>query len=438
MLFKQNLIPTIKTIIKKIIKADIVKVFSLTSVSTLIKMVTGFVSIKVVASIIGPAGVALLGQLNNFSSIILQLASGGINNGITKYVSEYRDSTDTVTRYLSTAIRITIFCSLLIGVLMIIMNTHLSKWIMMSNDYGYVFVVFGFTVILYALNSMMLSVINGFKDFKRYVTINIANSLVGLAFTLCFVFTLGLKGAMISAVTYQSVMFFITLYMVKKQPYIKWNYFKDKLSKPVIRQYLQYALMAFVTTACVPVSQLLLRSNVISQLSMEQAGWWEGMNRISHVYLLVITTSFSVYYLPRLSEIKEKWLLKREIQKSYAVILPMLIAGFALIYVLRDVIIQILFTPDFYPMEQLFIWQLLGDFFKISSWLLSFLMVAKAKTKLFIITEIVFAIIYLVLGFSLVSINGIVGLTQAYMINYILYTLTMLVAFRHILLAKKG
>ena len=92
---------------------------------------------------------------------------------------------------------------------------------MMSNDYGYVFVVFGFTVILYALNSMMLSVINGFKDFKRYVTINIANSLVGLAFTLCFVFTLGLKGAMISAVTYQSVMFFITLYMVKKQPYIK-------------------------------------------------------------------------------------------------------------------------------------------------------------------------------------------------------------------------
>lgn len=36
--------------------ADIVKVFSLTSLSTLVKMLTGFVSVKVVASIIGLQG----------------------------------------------------------------------------------------------------------------------------------------------------------------------------------------------------------------------------------------------------------------------------------------------------------------------------------------------------------------------------------------------
>ena len=152
---------------------------------------------------------------------------------------------------------------------------------------------------------------------------------------------------------------------------------------------------------------------------------------------MVITTSFSVYYLPRLSEIKERWELKKEILKSYAVIIPMLLVGFTLIYVFRNFVIRILFTPDFYPMEQLFIWQLLGDLFKISSWLLSFLMIAKAKTKLFISTEIIFSAIYLTLGFVMVRNKGIVGLTQAYMMNYVLYTITMTIAFRQILLAKR-
>lgn len=424
-------------ILNKIVKTDIIKVFSLTTVSTIVKMATGFVSMKIVASIIGPAGVALLGQLNNFSAILLQLASGGVNNGITKYVSEFKNDKNIISSYLSTALRIVVCCSLISGTLIIAVNGYLSRLIMLSNEYRYVFVIFGITLILYALNSMMLSVINGFKDFRKYVIVNIANSLVGLAFTLCFVFTMGLKGAMISAVTYQSVMFFITLAMVRKQPWMSLDYFKEKLSVPILRQYLQYSLMALVTTACVPVSQLILRSAVINQLSIDQAGWWEGMNRISNMYLMVITTSFSVYYLPRLSEIKERWELKKEILKSYAVIIPMLLVGFTLIYVFRNFVIRILFTPDFYPMEQLFIWQLLGDLFKISSWLLSFLMIAKAKTKLFISTEIIFSAIYLTLGFVMVRNKGIVGLTQAYMMNYVLYTITMIIAFRQILLAKR-
>ena len=427
----------IKKILAKIVKADIIKVFSLTSVSTLVKMATGFVSIKVVASIIGPAGVALLGQLNNFSTILMQLASGGINNGITKYVSEYKQNKDRLSVYLSAALRITVFCSLFFGIILIVISGYLSRLIMSSHEYKNVFVIFGVTLLLYALNNMLLSIINGFKEFRKYVIINIANSFVGLAFTLCFVLMLGLKGAMISAVTYQSVMFFITLVMIRKQFWMSWDYFKEKINGSIIRQYLQYSLMALVTAACVPVTQLILRSNVISQLSLEQAGWWEGMNRISHMAVLVVTTSFSVYYLPRLSEIKERWVLRKEILKSYAVIIPMLLVGFTFVYLLRNWIIRILFTPDFYPMEQLFIWQLLGDLFKVASWLFSFLMVAKAKAKLFISTEVIFSALYLALGFIMVRNNGIVGLTQAYLINYVLYTITMFIAFRQILLARE-
>ena len=423
----------ITDLFKRASKADIVKVFSLTSVSTLVKMLTGFVSVKVVASIIGPAGVALVGQLNNFATIAMSLSSGGINNGITKYISEFKNDEGKVRTYLSTALRITVICSLCVGVAMIVLNRLLSRLILQTEEYWYVFLIFGFTILLYALNLMLLSVVNGFKEFKKYVKINIANSVVGLCVTLVFVLTLGLPGALVSAVTYQSVMLFITMWMVRKSSWAAWSNFNERLNRLASKQYFKYTLMTLTTAATVPISQLLLRSYVISEISPIEAGWWEAMNRLSNMYLMVITTSFTVYYMPRLSELSDKYELRREIFKAYKLIVPILIVGFALIYLFRHLIIKILFSPEFLPMENLFIWQLIGDFFKICSWLLAYIMIAKAMTKKFVATELSFTMIYIALGFVFIKWNGVVGIVQAYLLNYILYMSYMLFAFKNIL-----
>lgn len=411
-------------------KADIVRVFSFTSISTLVKMLTGFVSVKVVASIIGPAGVALVGQLNNFASIAMSLSSGGINNGITKYISEFKNDEGKVRTYLSTALSITVICSLCVGVAMILLNRLLSRLILQTNEYWYVFLIFGVTILLYALNLMLLSVVNGFKEFKKYVKINIANSIVGLCFTLTFVLTLGLPGALVSAVTYQSVMMFITLWMIRKSSWATWSNFKERLNKLASKQYFKYTLMTLTTAAMVPISQLVLRSYVISEISPVEAGWWEAMNRLSNMYLMIITSSFTVYYMPRLSELSDKIELRREIFKAYKVILPILIVGITVVYLFRHLIIRILFTPEFLPMENLFIWQLIGDLFKICAWLLSFILVAKAMTKEYITTEVIFAISYIVLSFIFLHLNGVVGITQAYLLNYIVYLLCMVGIFK--------
>lgn len=416
--------------IKKAFQADIVKVFSLTAISTLVKMLTGLVSVKVVATIIGPSGIALLGQLNNFATIVMTMASGGINSGITKYVAEYKDSDDKVKDLLSTALRITVWCSLAVGLCMILLHRFLSTLIMLSPEYGYVFIIFGFTVFLYALNMMLTSVLNGYKEFKKYVSVNIVGSLLGLLFTLGFILTLGLRGALISAVTFQSVMFFVTLWMIRKLPWVSWDFFKRHIETNILKKYFRYTVMTLVTAATVPVSQMLLRGYVISEISPIEAGWWEGMNRISNMYLMIITSSFSVYYLPRLSEIQDNKELRSEILRSYKVVVPTLLTGFVLVYLLRYWVVKILFTADFLPMTSLFIWQLLGDFFKICSWLLAFLMIAKSMTRVFVVTEVVFAIIFVVLGFTFMQWNGVIGVTQAYALNYIFYMSCMVLIFR--------
>lgn len=431
-----SLIEKSKRFISKVLKADIVRVFSLTSVATLVKMLTGFVSVKVVASIIGPAGVALVGQLNNFATMVMSFASGGINSGITKYVAEYKEDNSLIAQYLSTALRITGICSLICAVLLIVLHRYISELIMLSPDYGYVFVIFGLTVFMYALNNLLTSVVNGYKEFKKFVNIGIANSILGVAFTIVLVLCWQLEGALISAVTYQSIMLLVTVLMIRKLPWFRWSFFKERLSRAVASMYFRYTLMTLVSAMTVPVIQMLLRGYVMAEISPVEAGWWEGMNRISNMYLMVITSSFGVYYLPRLSELKDPADIRHEIFKAYKVIVPMLLAGFVVVYFLRFFIIRLVFTPEFMPMQHLFAWQMAGDFFKICSWLLAYQMLAKAMTRLFMATEIIFGLTYLGLGYLFVHLNGIVGLTQAYLVNYILYTITMIIAFRHILLRK--
>lgn len=428
-----ELIRTFISLCRKAVKADIVKVFSLNAVSTLVRMLTGLISVKIVASTIGPGGVALLGQLNNFSSILLGVANGGINSGITKYVAEYREDKSEIKKLLSNALRITLSFTLLVSLGLIILHNWLSRLVMLSDEYGYVFLIFGFTIFLYTLNALFISILNGYKEFKKYVIVNIAGTIVGLFFTVGLVLSLGLRGALISAVTYQSVVFFITFWICRKASWLSVSYYKEKLDRTTVRRFLNYSAMTLVSLSVVPVSQMLLRGYVISNISITEAGWWEAMNRISGMYLMVITSSLSIYYLPRLSEIKETTELRHEIFKCYKVIVPMLLLGLSAIYLLRNVVIAILFSPDFYPMENLFVWQLLGDFFKICSWLLAFLMIAKSMTKVFVLTEIFFSLSFIGLGFLFIHWNGVVGITQGYFVNYVVYMTCMIVLFRKLL-----
>lgn len=417
-------------------KADIFKVFSFTAISTLVKMLTSLISVKIVATIVGPSGIALLGQLNNFTTIALIVASAGINNGIIKYVAEFKDSLETIKKLLSTALKITLICALTIGILMIVFHTYLSQFIMLSPNYGYLFIIFGLSVLLYALNGLIASILNGYKEFKLFVYVNIIGSLIGLIFTLTLVYFWELKGALISAVSFQSIMFFISLYMVRKLPWLSKDYFSCKIDQLSLNRYFKYSLMTFVTAATAPIAQLLLRGHIIANISVVEAGWWEAMNRISNMYLMVITTSFSVYYLPRLSEITENRELSKEILKAFKIIVPTLLIGFLGIYFFRFLIIKILFTEDFLSMQNLFVWQLLGDFFKICSWLLAFLMIAKTMTKEFILSEIFFTALFLILAYTFMKVSGVVGITQAYSLSYFIYFLGMVILFRKILFTK--
>ena len=407
----------------------LIKTSILTGISTVIKLVSAFVINKVIAIYIGPSGLAIVGQLQSFTSIITTFSNGAISSGIVKYTAEYQDIEEKK-KIFSSSIVISLICSLIISIFLFGFSDYLSELILKDIQYSSVFIIFGATIFLFALNMVLISILNGQKEIKKYVLVNIAGSIFSLVFTSILIMQLNLMGALYAMVLNQSVMFFVTLAFVIKSSWFKLEYFKQGLDKESLSKLSKYSLMAITSALTVPVSHLIIREYIGENLGWDSAGYWQGIWYISTMYLMLVTTTLGVYYLPRLSEIQDNKELRKEIFSGYKIIMPIVILASLIIFLLKEYVILIAFSKDFMPMMELFAWQLIGDVIKIASWLLAYLMLAKAMTKVFIYTEVLFSALFVGLSILFVDKFGLVGITYAYALNYLLYLFMMIFIFR--------
>lgn len=404
------------------------------AIITFIRVGSGFVAGKALAVLTGPPGVAIFGQFQNFINVILSIANGAINMGVVKYTAEYEGDETKLKPLFSTSLKISLYCSLSAGAILLLLAPIISEWLFLTNQYAGVIGVLGCTIVFYALNSLLVSILNGKKEIRKFTIVNTSGSIIGLVFTLALDYFYGIEGALYSLALSQSIVFFITVGLVVKSDWFKWSYFKAAFDNTHGKALARFSLMAIVSALTLPLAQIILRNVVTEKLGIDSAGYWQGMMRISDGYLYVVTTAISTYYLPKLASLHDAKDIRQEIFNGYKLILPAVLVGCVVVYLLRFFIIRTLYTAEFAEMETLFFYQLLGDLFKIAAWILSYLMLAKAMTKRFITTEIVFAITYILLAIGSIGIWGLPGLAIAFAINYLLYLVTMLWLFRKTLI----
>lgn len=401
----------------------------LTAISTIVAVISAFIINKVVAVYGGPSGLALIGQLKDFVTMLTNISNGAISQGIVKYTAEYKEI-EQKQNIFSTSIIISLICSIFISILLITFNEELSTIILNDIKYSKVFIVFGFTISLFALNMVLMSILNGQKEIKKFVFLNISNNIFMLLITVILIFKLNVMGALYALVLNQSITFFITIVFLLKSNWFKLRYFIQGIDKVSFFKLSKFSLMSIVSIIMGPLSLLLVRYYIGENLSWNDAGYWQGVWYISSIYLLLITTSLSVYYLPKLSEIQDKIELKNEIINGYKIILPIVVIMAIIVFILKEYIILIAFDKSFLPMLELFKWQLVGDVIKIASWLLSYTLIAKAKTKYFIGTEIIFSISFVLFSIMMIENFGLVGITYAFVLNYTLYLITMIIIIK--------
>ncbi len=400
---------------------SLIKTSLLNGIAVAVKVASALVLNKILAVYVGPAGYAIIGQFQNAVSVVVSFAGGVMATGVTKATAQHYDNEARQHAVWKTAIRFSLGASLIVGAGLLFVGDWLSAALLQSADMSNVFVWLGLALPAMAVNNLLLAIVNGKKEVGIYVIANIIGSLLSLLVIGLLAYYFGLYGALVAFTINPAIVLLSTAAMVVRKDWFKAKHLWGRMDRPALRELSGFGLMGLTSALTMPVTFMLIRDHLATALGLTAAGYWQASWKISEIYLMLVTTTLSVYYLPRLAEIRTAPELKTEIIKVYRFVMPIVIVGAVTIYLLRDLIIHLLFTPDFLPMRELFSWQLAGDVIKIGSWILAYIMLGRAMIKVFVITEVAFSILFVVLSWLLVRRFGLVGVPMAYAVNYCCY-----------------
>ena len=407
------------------------KITSLNSVHILLKLVFGFITSKALAIFVGANGMAYVGNFRAFLNVVENFSLLGIQNAIVKYVAEYQNDNKKLKSVLATFGLLLLASSIVISLCLIFGANYLSKQIFHHSEiFSFVFYVLAILFPLYVFSTFCISVVNGFHEYKKVIYIQIISSSIALLFSVFLIYYYETFGALISLVLAPVFVFFVSLFYLRNSIAFSDVFSIQSFDFSVVKNLSEYVLMALVSGVIGSFVLLEIRTNVIEITGLKNAGIYEGLQRISSYYLLFISSIMAIYFYPKLAETNSN--TKQIILNYLKTIIPIFAIGLAVIYLLRQFIIQVLFSAEFETMETLFLWQLVGDLLKAIALVFGTILIATKQTKVFIITEIIsLFIMYYSTNWMLHAI-GINGIVIAHTFTYFMYLLVLVIYFRKI------
>ena len=399
--------------------------------SVVLKMGTSLVTSKLLAVFVGPSGMGLLGNLRNFITSLEGIASLGFQGGIVKYVGESENNKKELEKTITTALLSFLLLSSFLSLIVFIFSDYFcSKFLENNLQYASIFKLIAVVLPWNVLSILLVSIINGLGGYKKVILINIISNIVSVLLSVVLVYNFKTMGAFISVILVPVVSVFSSFFWLPKEIQL-WKRLNFKeFDLRIFKNLISFSLMILPPTILSPYFYLQIRNYLIATVGLNESGFWEGMTRISTMYLMFVGTIVSVYFYPKLIKSNGVSEVKNVVFSYYRFILPLFIIGALFVYFLRFIIIEILFTDEFLPVSELFFWQLIGDVFKVCGMILGFLLMAQKRILHFIVIE-VSAILFLYFASIFCIKNyGVEGVVIGQAIENIIYFLVLGIYFR--------
>ena len=389
--------------------------------STLSKLLAGLVIIKILSVYLGAEGLGQLGQFMSFMAIITIMAGGGIATGLVKYVSQFRDQAAQLGNYISAAAGITLAASALLGMALFGGAPWLSAWLMGTPDYASVIRVLALVQFAIGSSNFFTGLVSGHQRVSAFAIVTSASAALGAALVAFLCIRHGMGGAMIGLVLFPALPLVFLLGWYRFGLRMRWQALLPRWRPLETGKLLQYSMMLLTSALTMQLSQILIRKLIVGESSWVDVGYWQAVSKVSDAYLQFITVVLANYYLPRLAALATPKQIGAEVRLACKIVIPLLLLVCSAIYVLRDLVIVLLFSRQFLPMREFFTWQLAGDCFKIFAYIGAYVTVAGGNTRLYIAAELIQ--VTLVLGFSYVLVGryGAIGATYAHCATYVCY-----------------
>jgi len=418
-------------ILKKILQNQLFKATLLNSTSIIVRIITGFISSKAIAYFIGPSGMALMGNLRNFTATIENIGILGLQNAIVQNCAKNYEDKKQLNNWVSSLFWIFFALALLLSSIVFLENRFFSKQIFGSaTDYQFVINFIAIVIPFQVLHLFFVAILNGFSEYKKVTAISVYSYVVGLFISLFFMFKFGLTGALVSISVLSVFQFLFSGYYFRKHFSLHLIFQNIKIEIQSVKHLFPLGLMTLFSAVIAPILYIYIRNLITKEESLAAAGYYEAMQRISGFYMMFISTLITFYFLPELTKAKSFYKERELTLAFYKVIIPVFGFGLVLIYFLRNFVIQVLLTKEFEQVSELFSWQLIGDFFRALALILGIRFYAKKIMKAYFITEIISFTVLFFSSYLLIPKFGVEGAVMAYSVTYILYFVVLFIYFR--------
>lgn len=381
---------------------------------------------RVIAQMLGEAGVAAIGQLRNVMAMLMSITTLGVFNGVVKYVAEFKEDKPTLNKVFSTVFIFTGLGSLVAACGLFFWADYWSNAIFSNSEYVFVFKVLALMVPAIAMQRVFNGVVNGLSAYKKFAKIELFGYLLATGLLVYCLYSYKLDGVLIAIAVTPLIQFGTLLYLFGKvlKKHISLKHLSFKI--PFGKELLAFTAMSFVSTLLLNYIELDIRLMIEKNITIEDAGYWTAMTNISKNYMVFSTAIFTLYIIPKFATITTGKDFKKEVLHIYKTLLPLFGVGMVLVYIFRDFAIDLVY-PGFYGMEPLFKWQLMGDFIRFASVILAYQFLAKKRVIPFIATELLS--LGLFYGFSKLFIGeyGAEGVVMAHLLRYAVYFIVVLV-----------
>ena len=377
---------------------------------------------KVLAVLLGPAGVGLLSIYTSLLGTVSEISGLGIHTSGIREIASVRGEEPALSR-----VRVVLFAGnllqgLIAMVLVWVWRAPLARFLFGDTARATEVGLVGVAVLFALLASSQTALLQG---MRRIGDLGRVTVLAALAGTVAGLFAVWLRGedALIWFVLIQPLTaIFVALYYTRKLPRPASARLRASAIWQVWRPMAALGVVFMLGGLATSATLLVVRGMVTRYLGLESAGLFAASWGITMQYIGFLLAAMAADYYPRLTEVikdrpKASRLINDQIQLGLALGGPVLL----LLIGLAPWVMTLLYSPKFAPAADMLQWQTVGNIFKLASWSIGFAFVAAAQSRVFLLTEIGWNLLFITMLWVGLPLIGLQIAGPAFLLAYALY-----------------
>lgn len=393
--------------------------------SSVINVAVGLVKLKVLAVLLGPVGVGLLGLYQNVMNVASTMAGCGLaNSGVRQLAASQGDAAT-----LSLVRKALFYANLLLGLCgmaaLWLLREPVALWVFGNTEHAAEVGYLGLGVLLSLLAGSQTALLQGLRRIGDQARVQILSAAAGAVAGIVAVWFWGRSGLMAFILAAPAASVLVGAWYARRLPRPGAG-----LDWPELRcqWHAMFALGIPVMTAglLTLVMQLVVRSMVTQTLGLEATGYFQAAWVISMTYLGFVLNAMGTDYYPRLTGVIQDHSRANQMINQQTEML-LLLAGPVLVAMmtLAPWVIELLYAKSFAPAADILRWQILGDIVKIMTWPMSFVVLAQGRGGVFIGIESVWNAVYLACLWLGLPLFGLPTLGVGFFLAYLAYVVVL-------------